>query len=107
MITNGRRRCETVKAKVDGRHSIFVTTGFTDSGDVCEVFVDFAKAGSDSKDLMAALGIVLSVALQHGVPINDLSAPLASFREKSIPWTLANAMSPQWMPLPAPPEVER
>lgn len=41
-------------------------------GSVCEVFVDPAKVASDAAEDSRDAGIMLSISLQHGVPISTL-----------------------------------
>ena len=62
-----RRRAETFT--VIHRHQLFVVTvGFFDDGTPGEVFIDGCKTGTDIESIARDAGVLLSLALQHGVP---------------------------------------
>jgi len=62
-----RRGCETFDLRV-GTAQFFVTVGFYADGEIGEVFVAGAKVGSDMDAVTRDAAILLSLALQHGVP---------------------------------------
>jgi hypothetical protein len=45
-----------------------VTVGFFDDGTPGEVFIDGCKTGTDIESIARDAGVLLSLALQHGVP---------------------------------------
>lgn len=64
-----RRRTERTRVLVNG-HAIYVEVGFYDDGEPGEVFLQTSKFGTEMRDIFSGLATVLSVALQHGVPIS-------------------------------------
>ena len=52
--------------------SFSVTIGFYPSGEVGEVFIDGGKTGQDSHSTARDAAVVLSLALQHGTPIETI-----------------------------------
>ena len=62
-----RRGCETFVLRV-GAAQFFVTVGLYANGSIGEVFVAGAKVGSDMDAVTRDAAILLSLALQHGVP---------------------------------------
>jgi ribonucleoside-diphosphate reductase alpha chain len=63
-----------------GGHDGYVTVGLYPDGRVGEVFFRVTKEGSTVNGLMDSLGISMSMALQHGVPLKDLVRKLAHLR---------------------------
>jgi ribonucleoside-diphosphate reductase alpha chain len=63
-----------------GGHDGYVTVGLYSDGRPGEVFFRVTKEGSTVNGLMDALGISMSMALQHGVPLKDLVRKLAHMR---------------------------
>jgi hypothetical protein len=49
-----------------------VTIGFYADGRLGEVFVDVGRIGQDIESIARDAGVVLSIALQHGTPIETL-----------------------------------
>jgi len=66
-----RRGCDTRYMRV-GKQEYVVTVGHYGNGSVGEIFVSGAKAGSDMEAVMRDGAILLSLALQHGVPIETM-----------------------------------
>lgn len=58
----------------------YVTVGLYDDGRPGEVFLKIAKEGSTLSGLMDTIGILTSLCLQHGVPVETLTAKLAHAR---------------------------
>lgn len=58
----------------------YIHTGVDDDGYVREIFVRVAKAGSTLSGLIDALSIVVSMALQYGVPLEDMVRKLSHMR---------------------------
>jgi ribonucleoside-diphosphate reductase alpha chain len=65
------RRALTHKFAVAG-HEGYLTVGFFDDGSPGELFIAMAKEGSTIGGLMDSLGILTSIALQYGVPLEVL-----------------------------------
>ena len=63
-----------------GGHDGYVTVGLYPDGRVGEIFFRVTKEGSTVNGLMDSLGISMSMALQHGVPLKDLVRKLAHLR---------------------------
>jgi ribonucleoside-diphosphate reductase alpha chain len=68
-----------------GGHEGYLTVGLYPNGQPGEIFIRMAKAGSTIAGLMECFGTVVSVSLQHGVPLKcsatssriHVSSPLA------------------------------
>lgn len=66
-----RRRSETLTLRHDGLE-VAVTVGFYDDGRPGEAFADTMRSGAALQHLLADACVVISIALQHGVPPGDL-----------------------------------
>jgi ribonucleoside-diphosphate reductase alpha chain len=73
------RRAVTHHFEVGG-HDGYVTVGLYPDGRVGEIFFRVTKEGSTVNGLMDSLGLSMSMALQHGVPLRDLVRKLAHLR---------------------------
>jgi ribonucleoside-diphosphate reductase alpha chain len=62
---------------VIGEHRGYVTVGLYEDGTPGEVFIRMAKVGSTTAGLLDAVAILMSIALQHGVPLLDITRKLA------------------------------
>lgn len=84
-----RRPSETRKIDAFGR-SLFVSAGFDPAtGMVSEVFFGGSKDGSAMDSIMGDVAVVISVALQYGVPVEALARsiariPLAPLRPQDL-----------------------
>jgi hypothetical protein len=68
-----RRRSETFELKHGGQNTSFaVTFGFYSDGRVGEVFISGAKAGSEVEAVARDGAVLLSMALQYGVPFETI-----------------------------------
>ncbi len=65
------RRSITHKFRV-GEQEGYVTVGLYDDGSPGEVFITISKEGSTIRGLMDSVAVLTSVALQYGVPLEDL-----------------------------------
>lgn len=65
------RQAITHKFNVVG-HEGYITVGLFEDGKPGELFITVGKSGSSENGLMDSIGIAVSVALQYGVPIEDL-----------------------------------
>ncbi len=70
-----------------GGHEGYLTVGFYPNGQPGEIFIRMAKAGSTIAGLMECFGTVVSVSLQHGVPLKVLSDKLSHTRFEPSGWT--------------------
>jgi len=74
------RRSLTHKFCVAG-HEGYLTAGLYDDGTVGELFItDFGKEGSTLRGVFSAWATTLSIALQHGVPLESLVRKFAYMR---------------------------
>jgi len=64
-----------------------LTVGFYPNGQPGEIFIRMAKAGSTIAGLMECFGTVVSVSLQHGVPLKVLCDKLSHTRFEPSGWT--------------------
>jgi ribonucleoside-diphosphate reductase alpha chain len=70
-----------------GGHEGYLTVGFYANGQPGEIFIRMAKAGSTIAGLMECFGTVVSVSLQHGVPLRVLCHKLSHTRFEPSGWT--------------------
>jgi ribonucleoside-diphosphate reductase alpha chain len=70
-----------------GGHEGYLTVGFYPNGLPGEIFIRMAKAGSTIAGLMECFGAVVSVSLQHGVPLKVLCDKLSHTRFEPSGWT--------------------
>jgi len=73
------RSARTHKFSLGGSEGYF-TVGQFDDGAPGEVFIQMAKAGSTINGLMDTIGVLLSLSLQYGVPLDTLIAKFAHVR---------------------------
>ncbi|MER3415114.1 MAG: vitamin B12-dependent ribonucleotide reductase [Gemmataceae bacterium] len=65
-----RRAGYTQKARI-GNHKIYLRTGEYEDGTLGEIFIDMHKEGAAFRSLMNCFAIAVSIALQHGVPLEE------------------------------------
>jgi ribonucleoside-diphosphate reductase alpha chain len=68
-------------------HEGYLTVGLYPNGQPGEIFIRMAKAGSTIAGLMECFGTVVSVSLQHGVPLKVLCDKLSHTRFDPSGWT--------------------
>lgn len=73
------RRSLTHKFSING-HEGYLTVGIYDDGSPGELFITMSKEGSTVGGLMDSLGTAVSVALQYGVPVEQLVRKFAHQR---------------------------
>ena len=66
-----RRACETFTVRF-WNQAFAVSFGFYPEGTVGEVFIDGGKTGQDVQSTARDAAVVLSLALQHGTPIETI-----------------------------------
>jgi hypothetical protein len=87
-----RRRAETIEMQHGGQNNTFqVTIGYYADGSIGEVFVSGAKAGSNVDALCRDAAIMLSLALQHGTPL-DLMKHAITREGDGAPSTIIGAV---------------
>jgi len=94
---SNRRAAETFELKLNG--TVFViTVGCYPSGEIAEVFVSGPKAGSELDAVARDSAVLLSIALQHGVPLDVIRHALT--REgNGAPSTVIGAVVDRWCAL--------
>jgi ribonucleoside-diphosphate reductase alpha chain len=71
---------------IDG-HEGYLTIGLYPNGQPGEIFIRMAKEGSTIGRLMECFGTVVSVSLQHGVPLKVMCDKLSHTRFEPSGWT--------------------
>lgn len=73
------RNSITHKVSISGQE-LYITLGLFEDGRPGELFITAAKEGSTLAGLLDCIGILTSIALQHGVPLTILERKLAHTR---------------------------
>lgn len=68
---DSRRRSSAVEGCIGG-HKVVVTMGEYADGTLGEIFIDMHKTGAAFHSLMNCFAILVSLCLQHGVPLSLL-----------------------------------
>jgi hypothetical protein len=77
-----RRECSTFTMRYGGQNTEFtITTGHYEDGEIGEVFVNGAKAGSEMESVTRDAAVLLSLAIQHGVPIKTIKHAITRDRD--------------------------
>jgi hypothetical protein len=79
-----RRQGVTYKTKIN-KWSCFITINDYQDGTPAEIFIDVAKRDTPTNDMFAVLGMVMSLALQHGCTPDELLHTLESFQPEQWP----------------------
>ena len=74
-----RRTSQTTSFAVGGAEG-YLTAGTYDDGELGEIFLKFGKQGSTLAGLMDAFSIAISIALQHGVPLETYVEKFTNLR---------------------------
>jgi len=80
------RQSLTHKFKICG-HEGYLTVGLFEGGRPGELFIRMAKEGSTLSGLMDTVGILTSLALQYGVPVEALARKFEFTRFEPSGWT--------------------
>lgn len=80
------RRAITHHFSIAGQEG-YLTVGVYEDGSPGEIFVRMAKEGSTVSGLMDGFATVMSLALQHGVPLKVLCGKLSHMRFEPSGWT--------------------
>jgi len=70
-----------------GGHEGYLTVGSYPTGQPGEIFIRMANAGSTIASLMECFGTMVSVSLQHGVPLKVVCDKLSHTRFEPSGWT--------------------
>ena len=65
-------------------HEGYITVGKYEDGRPGELFIKMSKVGSTTSGLMDTIGILTSLCLQHGVPIEVLASKMENMRFEPI-----------------------
>jgi hypothetical protein len=71
-----RRACETFPIRF-WNQQFYVTVGFYPDGRAGEVFIDGGKSGQDVQATARDAAVVLSLALQHGTPLETIKRAIS------------------------------
>src|SRR5205823_8389116 len=66
-----RRHGVTQEARIGG-HKVFLRTGEYEDGTIGEIFIDMHKEGAALRSVMNCFAMLVSIALQYGVPLEVL-----------------------------------
>jgi ribonucleoside-diphosphate reductase alpha chain len=80
------RQAITHKMEIAG-HEGYITVGLYEDGTPGELFINMSKEGSTISGVMDCFAIVASLALQYGVPLEELCNKLAHTRFEPSGWT--------------------
>ncbi|MEJ5284175.1 MAG: adenosylcobalamin-dependent ribonucleoside-diphosphate reductase [Brevinematia bacterium] len=76
---------EIVKTKT-GSGTLYTSIGFDESGQPIEIFINISKHGSEVSAFSEALGRVISIALQGGIPVSRIAETLVGITGESATW---------------------
>lgn len=65
---------------IGGQLDGYITVGMYENGDPGEIFIKVTKQGSTISGLVDALSIMMSIALQHGIPLSTITRKLEHMR---------------------------
>lgn len=80
------RNAITHKFNISGHEGYFIV-GLYENGQPGELFIKMAKQGSTMSGLMDTIGILTSLALQYGVPVEALARKFQYMRFEPSGWT--------------------
>ncbi len=80
------RKSITHKFSISGNEGYF-TVGLYPDGRPGELFIKMAKQGSTISGLVDTIGVLTSLALQYGVPVESLADKLSYMRFEPSGWT--------------------
>lgn len=67
-----KKRHGFIREAVVGGHKVFLRTGEYEDGTLGEIFIDMYKEGAAFRGLLNSFAILVSKALQYGVPLDEL-----------------------------------
>ncbi len=74
------------KFNING-HEGYITVGFFEDGKPGELFLKMAKEGSTMSGMADTIGILTSLALQYGVPVETLAKKFENVKFEPSGWT--------------------
>ena len=74
-------------------HAWFIGIGYYDDGQIGEVWIDTAKAGTVLRETMQITGMALSLAFQYGAPPSKVVSLLSRTSEGSVFRVLAEVLA--------------
>jgi len=87
-----RRHAETFELRHGGQNTVFaITVGRHLDGSIGEVFINGAKAGSGTEAIARDGAVLLSIALQYGVPLDTIKHAITRESDGS-PSTIVGAV---------------
>jgi hypothetical protein len=89
-VLPNRRASETFEVRHLGQR-VIVTTGFYSNGRIGEAFVSAPKVGSNMEAIARDAAVLLSIAIQHGVPLSTMQHALTREQDGS-PSTIIGAV---------------
>lgn len=92
IVANWLRSYTTQHRIPEMRWSTFITISQDEDKNPREVFVSCGRDGEIMNDLTGALGIIMSIALQYGVPKEAFIKALKDYPTKTIPRFLHNRL---------------
>jgi ribonucleoside-diphosphate reductase alpha chain len=83
-------RPKTLKAEIfktkTGSGTLYTSVGLDECGNPIEIFINISKHGSDVSAFSEALGRVVSIALQSGVPVDKIADTIIGIMGDSSAW---------------------
>ncbi len=67
-----KKRHGFIREAYVGGHKVFLRTGEYEDGSLGEIFIDMYKEGASFRGLLNSFAILISKALQYGVPLEDM-----------------------------------
>lgn len=74
---SGRTHKVTISDPVSGDFDLYITSNYHEDGDLGEVFLSAGKMGSTLQGLLDGWAIMLSMAVQYGTPLEDITGKFA------------------------------
>ncbi len=83
MSNQPRRRMPAERSSITHRFQIgslkgYITAGFMEDGSLGEIFIRANKQGSLERGLLHTVAVLISVMLQHNVPLSQITDKLSS-----------------------------
>jgi ribonucleoside-diphosphate reductase alpha chain len=69
-----------------GSGTLYTSVGLDESGFPVEIFINISKHGSDVSAFSEALGRVISIALQNGIPVENIAETIIGITGDSSAW---------------------
>jgi ribonucleoside-diphosphate reductase alpha chain len=76
MRNRPKNRRKGIRVSLCNGSGVVLSTGEYESGKLAEIFLDARKEGSFTRDVLQAVAILISVGLQHGIPLSEFAHSL-------------------------------